>query len=109
MAIAVRMTFAGASVADYERTHELVVAEGAPVGLLLHTAGPVATGWQVIDVWESTAAFEAFQTNVLGPRLAAAGLTTRPHVVMGELANVWAPGTATLASIGADARMPVSA
>jgi hypothetical protein len=29
-------------------------------GILFHAAGPTASGWRVVDVWESEDAFEAF-------------------------------------------------
>ncbi len=52
--------FAGASQAAYDRL-SAVGGEEAPSGLILHAAGPTDGGIRVIDVWESRAAYEAFQ------------------------------------------------
>jgi hypothetical protein len=45
-------------------------------GVLCHIAGPVSTGWRVVDVWESEDAFRRFG-EVLMPQLEAAGVEAR--------------------------------
>lgn len=45
-----------------------------PPGLLAHVSGPTDTGWRVINVWESEAAFRAFQSQRL---VRAAGLAAQ--------------------------------
>jgi hypothetical protein len=42
-----------------------------PAGLIIHTGGPVGDGEvRVIDVWDSTEAFQAFAAERLGPTIA---------------------------------------
>ncbi len=48
-------------------------------GLMLHVAGETATGFRVIDVWESEAAFQRFGEH-LGRVMAKLGIEGRPEV-----------------------------
>lgn len=42
-----------------------------PVGLILHTGGPLDTGdLRVVDIWESAEAFQTFAAERLGPTIA---------------------------------------
>ena len=50
--------------------YEQIAAElGGPVpdGLVIHAAGPTEEGIRIIDIWESEAAFRAFQQARLAP------------------------------------------
>jgi hypothetical protein len=70
------------------------LVEPAPVGLILHVAGPTDEGFRIIDVWESEEAWQAFQALRLAPAIAALGGPPRPeptfrdlhpaHVVIGD-------------------------
>ena len=53
-------------------------------GILMHAAGPTDDGWQVVDVWESAEAFEAFG-EVIRPLLQEFGMGGRP--VLSRLHN----------------------
>jgi hypothetical protein len=56
----------GGDWASYEKvTAEL--GEIHPDGLIVHTAGPTATGVRFIDVWESKEAWEKFFADTLAP------------------------------------------
>ena len=58
----------GADVAAYEQAFGLLHPDGRwPDGQLDHIAGPTPDGFRVIDVWESRAAFERFEQDVLAP------------------------------------------
>jgi hypothetical protein len=46
-------------------------------GLLVHGAGQGATGFRVVDVWESEEAFQAFGEKLL-PAIAASGVAVDP-------------------------------
>ena len=46
---------------------------GSPAGRLFHIAGPSEEGWMVVDVWESTEAFEKFLAEDLIPAARATG------------------------------------
>ena len=48
-------------------------------GLLLHVAGETATGFRVIDVWQSEEAFRRFG-EALAPIMAKLGLEEQPEV-----------------------------
>jgi hypothetical protein len=40
----------------------------APIaGLVAHVSGPTATGWRIIDVWESEEDYHCFETDRLNP------------------------------------------
>lgn len=42
-----------------------------PAGLILHTGGPLENGdLRVVDIWESSEAFQAFAATRLGPTIA---------------------------------------
>lgn len=53
--------------------------EPAPVGLVVHIAGPTDEGVRVINVWESEQAWRRFQNERLEPARAALGGPAR-HV-----------------------------
>lgn len=57
--------------AQYDSVAEQLRKEGVdnPVGRLYHFAGPMDSGWQITDIWESKEHFEEFQKNVLLPIL----------------------------------------
>jgi hypothetical protein len=48
-------------------------------GLLLHVAGETATGFRIIDVWQSEEAFRRFG-EALAPIMAKLGLDEKPEV-----------------------------
>lgn len=49
-----------------------------PGGLINHVAGASASGWVVVEVWESREAQAAFMENRLGAALQAGGVTAPP-------------------------------
>jgi hypothetical protein len=60
---------------------ELNVAGAAPAGLISHVAGPIPSGWRIVDVWQSKAAFDAFGTRLF-PVAAKLGMSpdTQPDI-----------------------------
>ena len=48
---------------------------GRADGLLVHLARPTPTGFQVLEVWESREQSDRFGTEVVGPAMAALGVT----------------------------------
>jgi hypothetical protein len=97
MAIGVVMTFDDVSTEQYEA----VMAQDAldlrsprntsatndwPSGIVSHVAGPTATGWCVVDVWESQSKLDDFISVRLGPAMAKAGLP-QPSLTPFELYN----------------------
>jgi hypothetical protein len=73
-----------ASWHDYQRVTADTV-QPAPAGLILHLAGPTDEGFRVIGVWESNAAWEAYQAERLAPAIAALGGPARPEATFRDL------------------------
>jgi hypothetical protein len=97
MAIGLAMTFDGVTKQQYEAVMapeglDLATPANAsatdkwPDGIVSHVAGATATGWCVVDVWQSQADFDRFFTDRLGPNLARVGLP-QPNVVAFEVYN----------------------
>jgi len=62
-----------------------------PAGLILHTGGPVDNGeLRVVDIWESSEAFQAWASERLGPAIAQVmgADAPRPSVEIRELFDV---------------------
>ena len=80
MAIAILLDVPGVTAAQYDRACELItggkglksLADWPVPGILAHIATVTPTGFRVVDVWESEAAFQAFGA-VLGPALKEVG------------------------------------
>jgi hypothetical protein len=51
---------------------ESEVGNAHVAGLVAHVSGPTATGWRIIDVWESEEDYHRFQTERLNPALQVA-------------------------------------
>jgi len=64
------------NVEMYERVRaEVRMDADPPGGLIVHCAGAAGDGtWRVVEVWESTAAQQAFAQERLGPALQKAGV-----------------------------------
>lgn len=97
MAIGFVMTFDGLE----QHAYDAAMAPGAldlatpanrdttdkwPEGLVSHAAGPTATGWCVVDVWESQASFDAFLRDRLGPVFQQIGIP-EPELTAFEIYN----------------------
>jgi hypothetical protein len=58
-----------------------------PDGMLSHAGGSTATGWAVVEVWNSKADQEAFMASRLGAALAEVGLPAPVQVIESDLVN----------------------
>ncbi len=80
MKIGMIMDIAGGTQAQYDmamQTMRLAMGqakENWPEGIISHVAGPIPTGWRVVDVWESKEHFQKFFTERLGAAMQAAGI-----------------------------------
>ena len=101
MAFAIRMALEGVGSDQYLAVHREVISGAAPKGLLLHSAGEVEGTWQIFDIWESPAAFEAFSQKLV-PVIQAQGITVQPKITVTELFNVWTPDLNSLGVISND-------
>lgn len=66
-----------APIEAYDASHaEVVKAVGDKEipGFVLHTARATDEGFEVIEVWESKDLYDAFDRDVVGPAVAAAGM-----------------------------------
>lgn len=88
MAVAFILDFEGATQAQYDAVVEDMQLGGRPApGGLYHGAGASATGWRVIDVWESDAPFEEFARTKIGPITQAHGMP-QPTIERIEVAKI---------------------
>ena len=70
MPVGIRLKFAGGTQASYDAAHgAMEIVTDPPAGMIVHSAGPVDGGWDVIDFWESREAFDTFVKDRLMPRL----------------------------------------
>lgn len=77
MAVLMVLEVPEATIAQYEKTNELMGIRGdddAPDGLIRHVAGFDGNAVIMVDVWESEEALERFFTGRLGAALAQAGI-----------------------------------
>ena len=64
----------------YEKVREHLGLQDAPVGGIVHIAGPSPTGgWRVIEVWESEEDAKRFFKEQLEPAFEAVGMPGRPQ------------------------------
>ncbi len=76
MAIVAEFNIPGMTADQYDRVVQELEAKGAgtPEGRTFHVAAPNATGWFVVDVWESRGHLDRFGKTLI-PVLMAAGVT----------------------------------
>ncbi len=74
MAIGLSIRIEGGSAEQYDAVHAKADVDGNPPdGLILHSAGPIKSGWGIIDFWESREQFDAFQESRLVPAITELG------------------------------------
>ena len=71
--------FPDGTAAHYAALAAALVGAPAPAERLLFAAGPVDGGWQVVQVWESRAALDAFNEAMLVPALRRLGERAFPR------------------------------
>jgi hypothetical protein len=84
MAYAIINEFEGGTREQYEATAAVVhPPEGLPAGQTHHYAGPSATGWTVIAIWDSKETWERFRDETLMPGFQSVegGLPAPPRLV----------------------------
>jgi mannose-6-phosphate isomerase-like protein (cupin superfamily) len=92
VAIAVTNDLPGMTAEQYDGFMSHIQGQlAAAPGLLAHTAGPRAGGWQVFELWQSEQDFTNFVQQVMVPLAAAAGMTL-PHPRIDHLHRVLAGG-----------------
>ena len=94
MAIAFVQDVEGGNQELYDKIQEKLGArENPPPGLIIHTAGPTATGWRVVDVWESEEALQKFRDGRLMPaiREAVGELPSPPKIEINPVYDLIQP------------------
>jgi hypothetical protein len=95
MAVGLSIRFEGGTAEQYDAVNEKAnVAGEVPDGLILHSAGPIKSGWGIIDFWESRAQFDAFMESRIGPAIAELGdaaMPTPPEVKEFPVHNIVQP------------------
>src|SRR6266849_2563882 len=86
MAVIVMMEMKGMTQHQYDQANAMMGGK-VPPGCLVHTASVMAGGMQMVDVWESEAAYEKFAQETLSKMGAAIGLTSQPEVKMHPVHN----------------------
>jgi quinol monooxygenase YgiN len=88
------MKLAGVTQEQFDAVNATIdPASDPPAGAIFHLSGPIDEGWHVIDVWESRAAFDAFQEARIQPALAAAGVQMQgpPDITEFEVHEMFIP------------------
>ena len=92
MATAMIMRWDGLTVDQYEQALEKVGWDhDVPDGAKLHVAGFSDGGLNVLDVWESAEAFQAFLDKRLGPAVQEIGIQGEPDVHFYPMHACFAP------------------
>jgi hypothetical protein len=92
MATAMIMRWDGLTVDQYEQALEKVGWDrDVPAGAKLHVAGFSDGGLNVLDVWESAEAFQAFLDQRLGPAVQEIGIQGEPEVRFYPMHACFAP------------------
>ena len=95
MAVAVEMSFKGATLDQYEQVIQKMGfthgGSGAPHGLF-HWVAQTDDGIRVVDVWDSKEAYEQFAQEQIGPYAAEAGVPGPPEVKYTDVHNYLTAG-----------------
>ena len=90
MAVAVEMTFKGATTEQYDKVMELMgLSPGAPgpKGALFHWCAKTDEGLRITDVWESEAEFGKFAEEQIGPYMQQVGYEGEPAITVRPVHN----------------------
>ena len=90
MAVAVEMTFRGATLEQYDQViQKMDLSQGGemPSGGISHWAAKTDDGIRVVDVWESREAVERFAQEQIGPYTREVGIESEPDIRFSEVHN----------------------
>ena len=90
MAVAVEMTFRGATLEQYDEVvRKMGLSPGGetPGGAISHWVAETSDGLRVVDVWESREAFERFAQEQIGPYTREVGIEGEPDVRFFDVHN----------------------
>ena len=91
MAVAIEMSFKGATLAQYDQVMQMMsLGDGtrpSPAGALFHWAAETDDGIRVVDVWETQEQFDAFAQAEIGPYSQQAGIPSPPETTVYPVHN----------------------
>ena len=90
MAVAVDMSFKGATLDQYDQViQKMGLQQGGPMppGAISHFVTKTDDGLRVIDVWESKETFEQFAQEQIGPYSREAGIEEEPEIRFYDVHN----------------------
>jgi hypothetical protein len=92
VAYAVVLVFEGVSEEQYWSVNEKlgIGRDGKgdyPAGMLVHTGGPLPTGWMVTEIWDAKGSQEAFMAARLGAALQTAGVPAPAQILDTDTVN----------------------
>jgi hypothetical protein len=75
MTVGIVLDISGGTKEKYDALNDrMEVGDKRPPGCRVHTAGPQAGGWRVVDVWDSLEAYERFRDERILPHARALGI-----------------------------------
>lgn len=102
MAVAMFVHFPGLSSERYsELMSRLDLDVNPAAGAILHVAAEAVDGVNVVDLWQTKEAAEAFVQQRLDPVLAELGIRADVSIDVAQLHNVFAPDLDAIGRIGA--------
>jgi len=90
MAVAVELTFPGATLDQYDQVIKgMGLRQGGPMpdGGISHFVAKTDDGFRVVDIWESKEQFERFAQEQIGPLAREAGIEQQPEIRFVEIHN----------------------
>jgi hypothetical protein len=90
MAVAIEMSFKGASLDQYDQIIQkmgLTPGGATPPGAISHWVAETDEGLRVVDVWETQEAYDQFAAEQIGPFTAEVGITDPPEMRVYEVHN----------------------
>lgn len=91
MAVAIEMSFKGATLEQYDEVLKLMGLDDpnapSPAGALFHWCAKTDDGIRVVDVWETREQFDAFAAEQIGPYSAQAGIPAPPEMTYYDVHN----------------------
>jgi hypothetical protein len=90
MAVAVEMSFKGATLEQYDQVIELMGLQSgqAPPNSLFHWVAETEDGLHVVDVWETKQAYDQFAQEQIGPYSQQAGVPGPPEITYYDIHNI---------------------
>jgi hypothetical protein len=102
MAVVLRMLLTDVTPSVYGRLLEgLGLDASPPAGQALHLAEETPVGMEVVELWQTSAAAEAYVENVLAPALGRLGERGELRYTLRQLHNLFAPDLEFIGRVGA--------